>query len=103
MINPVQMGAGLKIKSVEAMANGLPLVTTTHSATGLMKAKGKGFLIANEAENFAFALNRLMMDYDHRCQLGRFAHRFIQKHFSQERCFKSLLQFIYSREAILSD
>lgn len=43
MINPVQMGAGLKIKSVEAMANGLPLVTTTHSATGLMKAKGKGF------------------------------------------------------------
>lgn len=103
MINPVKMGAGLKIKNVEAMANGLPLITTTHSATGLMRAKGKGFLIADDAKSFAFTLNRLIMDFDHRCRLGQFAHRFIQDYFSQEACFKQLLQFIYSKEIALSD
>jgi len=103
MINPVQMGAGLKIKNVEAMANGLPLITTTHSATGLMRAKGKGFLIADDAKNFAFTLNRLIVDFDHRSRLGRFAHCFIQDYFSQEACFKELLQFIYSKDVVLSN
>ncbi len=103
MINPVKMGAGLKIKNVEALANGLPLVTTTHSATGLMRANGRGFVIADDAKSFAFTLNRLMVDFDHRCQLGQFAHRFIKDHFSQEKCFKPLLQFIYSNEEVLID
>ena len=34
VINPVRFGAGLKIKTVEALASGLPLVTTTEGARG---------------------------------------------------------------------
>lgn len=34
-INPVEFGSGLKIKSVEALGFGRPLLTTPHGATGL--------------------------------------------------------------------
>ncbi|MGC3946339.1 MAG: glycosyltransferase family 4 protein [Chryseolinea sp.] len=35
MINPVRCGAGLKIKNIEAMGYGLPLITSSHGAAGI--------------------------------------------------------------------
>lgn len=46
MINPVRFGAGLKIKNIEALASGLPLLTTTHGSRGLEEACGTAFLCA---------------------------------------------------------
>jgi glycosyltransferase involved in cell wall biosynthesis len=42
VINPVYYGAGLKIKSVEALSYGLPLVTTEEGASGLEDLAGEG-------------------------------------------------------------
>lgn len=52
VIAPLRYGAGVKGKVVEALARGLPVVTTDVGAQGIDTA-GKVLYIANEAEDFA--------------------------------------------------
>ena len=74
VINPVRAGAGLKIKSVEALGNGLPLVTTTEGARGLPKADSQFLLVADDTAGFADHLLRLIDDAALRKELGQSAH-----------------------------
>jgi glycosyltransferase involved in cell wall biosynthesis len=57
-IAPARFGAGLKIKSVEAMARGLPVVTTPLGAEGL----GDGALVGDCAEALAAHVSALLAD-----------------------------------------
>jgi glycosyltransferase involved in cell wall biosynthesis len=55
---PTISGHGLSIKTVEAMASGLPLIATTHAFRG-MRAAPRQFanvIVADDAEDFARAL-----------------------------------------------
>ncbi|MDB5007349.1 MAG: hypothetical protein JWP45_1742 [Mucilaginibacter sp.] len=52
IINPVRFGAGLKIKNIEALAHGVPLVTTTHGTRGIQGGIDSAFLIADDAHGF---------------------------------------------------
>jgi glycosyltransferase involved in cell wall biosynthesis len=93
-INPVRFGAGLKIKTVEALANGIPLVTTTHGARGLEPAMGKALLVAETAEETVAAIRRLMGDAALRREMGDCGRRFIGERYSPEECFGPLLQLM---------
>jgi len=94
IINPVRMGAGLKIKNIEALANGLPLVTTSHGARGLEMAANEAFLVADNPDDFAACVTRLIRDGELRKKISRNARCFILEQFSLERCFRSLLKAI---------
>jgi GT2 family glycosyltransferase len=58
---PLTFGAGVKLKVVEALREGLPLVTTAVGAEGLASADGV-FYVCDEAEGFAAAACRLLQD-----------------------------------------
>lgn len=94
VINPVRFGAGLKIKNIEALANGKPLITTSHGARGLEMAKGKAFLTADEPVPFFDALSSLIDNTDYRIQLSSNAHNFIKENFSADIAFAPLLEVI---------
>jgi hypothetical protein len=94
MINPVQCGAGLKIKNVEALGHGLPLVTTTHGASGMETGKTNCFLTADDPEDFRSALDRLITDHALRMELSQNAYTYAQKHFSEEQCYGGLTRLI---------
>ena len=96
IINPVRMGAGLKIKNIEALANGLPLITTAHGARGLEMGIDEAFLVADNSEDFANGVLRLIRSVDLREKLGRNAARFITQEFSREGCFGTLISKINS-------
>ena len=57
---PTTSGTGLSIKSVEAMASGLPLIATTHAFRGmnLDAASLDNVTFADDAEGFAAAMRR---------------------------------------------
>jgi GT2 family glycosyltransferase/glycosyltransferase involved in cell wall biosynthesis len=57
-VAPARFGAGLKIKSVDAMARGLPVVTTPLGAEGL----GDGALVGDSAEALAVHVSALLAD-----------------------------------------
>jgi glycosyltransferase involved in cell wall biosynthesis len=94
IINPVRFGAGLKIKNVEALGNGLPLITTSHGASGLRQWINSAYLVADEAEDFADQLNSLINDYSLRKKLGAEAYNVSQKHFSSLACYSELIKAI---------
>jgi hypothetical protein len=52
-INPMQHGAGVKIKSINAIVNGLPLVSTTIGSEGIGFEEEKMFLLADTPKDFS--------------------------------------------------
>jgi hypothetical protein len=95
-VNPVRCGAGLKIKSVEALGAGIPLVTTSEGARGLERAAGRAFLLADSAEDFAAALRRVLDDGALRERLSREGYAFAETTLSPDACFSGLVREIES-------
>lgn len=62
VVNPMRFGTGLSIKSLEALAYGKPLVTTSAGARGLSEGTGKAFLVADAPEEFASAVVNVLCD-----------------------------------------
>jgi glycosyltransferase involved in cell wall biosynthesis len=93
-INPVLVGGGLKIKTVEALGAGLPLVTTDEGARGLEDAAGFAFALAHDADEFAAQLSQLLGSQERRAQLAAGARQLVAERFSAETCFGPLLRAI---------
>ena len=90
-INPVRFGSGLKIKTVEALAYGRPLLTTAHGMRGLQACAGRAFLVADTAEEFATTLLELASRPLERARLADEALRLVRSDFSDEACYGPLL------------
>jgi polysaccharide biosynthesis protein PslH len=69
-IVPIRVGAGTRLKVVEALANRLPLVTTTVGCEGIDVVDGVSALVADDARLFADACLRLLGDGDLRTSLA---------------------------------
>lgn len=61
-IVPIQSGGGTRIKILEAMALGVPVVTTPKGADGLDVENGRHLLIASDSDKFAESVIRLLRD-----------------------------------------
>ena len=90
VINPVRYGAGLKIKTVEAMAHGLPLVVSRQGANGLEELDGEALLVAENAEAFIDRIQLLAGNYSLRQAIARAAHSFASLNFGPDQCFRDL-------------
>ncbi len=84
LIGPIRFGAGVKIKVVESMARGLPVVTTTVGAQGLAVASGEHLLIADSPEEFAGRIVELVLEPGRAARIGRAARDFIIANCSPE-------------------
>jgi glycosyltransferase involved in cell wall biosynthesis len=95
-INPVRFGSGLKIKNMEALGCGIPLLTTSHGAGGLEAHVGQALLVADEPAGFAMQLDQLLDSYALRWSLGTAAYQLVRTRFSPEACFGGLLAAIHA-------
>ncbi len=71
VVAPIRFGGGTRIKILEALAHGRPVVSTSMGAEGLELEDGKHLLIADSPSAFADACVRLLQDEGLRDQLGR--------------------------------
>jgi glycosyltransferase involved in cell wall biosynthesis len=72
---PMRMGGGVRFKALEAMARGLPIVSTRLGMQGTGAEPGRDFLPADDAPSFARATVRLLESVDLRRQLATSARR----------------------------
>ncbi len=79
VVNPLQIGTGLKIKTIEGLGHGKPLVTTSVGADGLETGVGKAFLVADKAADFATAVVELTQDHDQANRLAQAATRYAKE------------------------
>lgn len=56
LINYLRFGSGIKLKVIEALGRGLPVVSTSVGADGFATGPEHGVLVADQAETFAEAL-----------------------------------------------
>lgn len=61
-IAPLRFGAGMKGKVTEAMASGLPVITTAFGAQGLKAISGEHLIVADDPESFAAQVVALLQD-----------------------------------------
>jgi glycosyltransferase involved in cell wall biosynthesis len=82
---PLRYGAGTRIKILEAMAAGLPVVTTSKGCEGIDARDGEHLLIADSPGAFGSAVARLMEDRGLRTSLTTNARRLVEDRYSWER------------------
>jgi glycosyltransferase involved in cell wall biosynthesis len=77
-VNPVRHGAGVNIKMVEAMAAGLPVVTTPVGARGLHWRDGEHLVVAEGVTGFRDAVTGLLDDPARRSALAKAGRAFVE-------------------------
>ena len=79
---PLARGAGTRIKLLEALAAGVPAVTTTAGAAGLAAENERHLLIADDADGLAAAVARVLLDEELASALVRDGRAFVEQRFS---------------------
>ncbi len=92
VINPVQAGTGLKIKSVEALCRGKAFVGTPNSVDGIESDGPAPYRVCADWPAFANAVNSLLSSDDERRRLERAAVSFSREQFSTERTYAALAE-----------
>ncbi len=62
LVVPLRVGGGTRLKILEALARGVPVVTTSLGCEGLGLRSGQDVLVADDAEAFAACVDRLLAD-----------------------------------------
>lgn len=92
---PLRVGGGTRLKILEAMALGIPVVATAKGAEGLDVTPEEDILIANEAEEFAFQTLRLLRDPMLRERLAQKGRSLVESHYDWRQIgkrFRSLVE-----------
>ena len=92
LIAPIQSGSGVRIKLLEMMAMGIPVITTTRGAQGI--SDQTGLLIADNKEALIDAVYTLSTDENKRAVLGIEAKRMITLYHDSKTISTKILEFL---------
>ncbi len=95
-IVPLRSGSGVRVKILNALAMGLPVVSTPIGAEGLDVVSGEHLLLADGPADFAEAVVRVLRDTELAATLGRNGRELVCKRYSWESVGSRLLD-IYDR------
>jgi glycosyltransferase involved in cell wall biosynthesis len=90
-VAPLRIGAGMQNKLVQAMAAGLPVVSTPVANEGIQATPDEHLLLREEPRAFADAVVALLRDRSAREKLGAAARRFVEQQWTWEAHFEKQL------------
>jgi len=85
LVVPLRAGSGMRVKILDAMARGIPVVSTSLGAEGISARNGEDILLADSANQFAQATVHLLRDVELRRRLAQNARRLIETHYNWRR------------------
>ncbi|MBI1223411.1 MAG: glycosyltransferase [Bacteroidetes bacterium] len=92
MIVPLLSGSGIRIKTIEAMAMGKTVISTSVGIRGLGVEPGKDFLLADNPREFVLAIQRLENEPDLAKELGLSARQKMELLFKNENHIARLIE-----------
>lgn len=93
MVSPVFSGSGIRVKIIEAMGYGIPVVSTSIGAEGLDVTNTINIMIADNPEEFANAVNKLLENQSFFAKIGENAKKYISEKMDSHKLTKDLLTF----------
>lgn len=100
-VAPIRQGGGTRLKILEAMALGTPVVATSKGAEGLDVADGEHLLLADDPQRFADAVLRLLADDVLAARLRRNARQLVEERYDWDaigRRFAALVEQTVTRK-----
>jgi sugar transferase (PEP-CTERM/EpsH1 system associated) len=99
-IVPLRSGSGMRVKILNALAMGLPTVSTTIGAEGIEVTDGEDILLADTAEDFAAATLRLLSEPVLAARLAENGRKLMEERYGWDAIGAQLRQ--YYAEALAS-
>jgi polysaccharide biosynthesis protein PslH len=93
MVVPLFSGSGMRIKIIEGMALGKPIVTTPIGTEGISTENGKNILIADTENEFVSAVEQLINDMELYHNIGSNAIEYIHEKFDNLALADALSSF----------
>jgi glycosyltransferase involved in cell wall biosynthesis len=78
-VTPITYGAGIQNKVLEAMACGLPVVSSPQAVSALAVKPGQDLIVAKDPEEFANAVVNLLDDPGLRSRLGQAGRCYVEQ------------------------
>jgi glycosyltransferase involved in cell wall biosynthesis len=88
MITPIKGGGGTRIKILEAMAAGLPVISTSIGVAGLNVTDGKNVFIADTTEDFVKKATLLLQSRELAENIGKSGQEHVKKYFDWKSIVK---------------
>jgi glycosyltransferase involved in cell wall biosynthesis len=82
---PIRAGSGTRLKVLEAMASGLPVVSTSIGCEGIRATRERDIIVADDARSLAQAMIELCRDSSRRQRIGTKGRRLVEEQYSWER------------------
>ena len=99
IVSPLRSGSGLKVKLVEALANGKAMVGTSVTFQGVEHLAGTAAMCTDDAAAFSDAVVTSLQDEMERRRLGQRALEAAAAEFSPGRCYSDFLRFAAEGQA----
>lgn len=99
-ICPLQFGSGIKTKNLEAMAMGVPVVTTPIGAENIDASDDEDWLIGDTDQMFVKQIVRLLSSNELRDRIGRSGQGFVKEHFTWELARNAFAEVFANEQAI---
>lgn len=93
---PLRSGSGMQAKNLEAMAMGVPIVTTSIGLEGLEAASGVEIFVADNPDDFANHVIRLIKEPQLRREISENARRLVENKYSWHEIVKGL-ELVYGQ------
>lgn len=93
-IVPLRIGSGTRLKILEAMTTGLPIVSTRIGAEGFDVSDQQEMVLADSPEEWVENILRLLNDQERRTEMGAAAHEFAKRY--DWRTIIPLMKEVYS-------
>lgn len=94
---PIRVGSGTRLKLLEALGMGIPVVTTSVGCEGVAVRDGEHVLVADDAVSFAAAVSRLLDDRDLAARIGDTGRRLARARYDWQVTTRPLVDF-YTQE-----
>jgi glycosyltransferase involved in cell wall biosynthesis len=84
LVTPIFSGSGIRVKILEAMSYGIPVITTSLGAAGI-DVEQSGIVLAEDTESFIAAILKLIHQPEERKHRGQLGYAYIQQEHNFER------------------
>jgi glycosyltransferase involved in cell wall biosynthesis len=93
MVVPLFSGSGMRIKIIEGMALGKPIVTTPVGTEGISTTSGENIIVITDAEGFVQSISDLIENREYFDKISKNAIEYIHENFDNLSSAGSLIEF----------